>query len=72
MGIQIALVWSKDTEKELIKMGFKKREVYTKPAPISINTEEEKIAGDNEFFKMQYTPYQFVTTSWWGAGYPRD
>lgn len=68
MGIQIALAWSKECEQELIKMGFKKQIVYTKSPPLSNNSKEEKMLGDREFFNMNNSPYQFVTTSWWGAG----
>lgn len=66
MGIQIALAWSKDCEKELKEMGFEKKEVYIKSAPAGTTKESNK-KGDAEFFKMNRSPYQFVTTSFWGA-----
>ena len=67
MAIQIALVFSPDCEKELLEIGFEKREVYIKS--ICGGTTQKQIdAGDNEFFRMTHKPYQFVTTSWWGAG----
>ena len=70
MGIQIALAWSSECEKELIETGFKKTEVYTKIPPRGgKNSDEEKTLGDREFFSMKCPPFQFVTTSWWGAGY---
>ena len=31
-------------------------------------TEKEKAEGDREFFHMKRKPFQFVTTSYWGAG----
>jgi hypothetical protein len=67
MSIQIALKWSDETEVELKKMGFVKREVYIKEARAGKNSEESNILGDREFFEMSRPPYQFVTTSWWGA-----
>jgi hypothetical protein len=67
MAFQIALVYSKACEKELKDMGFKKQTVYMKHAP-GFTTKESKDLGDSEFFKMQNTPWQFVTTSYWGAG----
>lgn len=71
MGIQIALCWSPETEEELKKMGFEKREIYCKPAPYSPEgTKGEIFLGDSEFFKMRHPPFQFVTTSWWGAAGP--
>lgn len=70
MGYQIALAWSEKSEKELLEMGFKKREVYMKIAPSGGGTsEQEKIAGDKQFFGMKNPPFQFVTTSYWGSGY---
>ncbi len=68
MPIQIALAWNNHSEKELIEMGFKKQEVYTKQAPSGKNSDEAEKKGDSEFFSMAYPPFQFVTTSWWGAG----
>ena len=70
MGIQIVLAWSEDCEKELIQMGFEKQEVYTKTPPFAGNSDEEKKVGDAEIFGMKHLPYQFVTTSWWGAMNP--
>lgn len=67
MAFQIALAWSKETSKELEEMGFRKTEVYIKNAP-GVTTEESKKLGDREFFRMKHPPYQFVTTSYWGAG----
>lgn len=70
MPIQIALSWNKETEKELIEKGFTKREVYVKDffAPGCANSSEMEKKGDSDFFKMKNPPYQFKTTSWWGAG----
>lgn len=63
----IALCWSDKCEKELIEKGFEKQEVYIKSAPFHSNSEKAEALGDREFFAMDYKPYQFVTTSWWGA-----
>lgn len=75
MPVQIALSWSDDCEKELISMGFEKKEVYIKYYGDSKGCgEHEAISdacnrnGDHEFFSMKHSPYQFITTSWWGAG----
>lgn len=68
MAIQIAFVWHEACEKELVEMGFAKSTVYTKMVAGGGTTEEQKVAGDHEFFTMSNTPHQFVTTSWWGAG----
>lgn len=75
MGIQIAIAFSEQTARELETMGFVKKEVYIKQAPAVDRVPEgnnysaaEKSAGDAEFFGMQSIPYQFVTTSFWGAG----
>jgi len=68
MGVQIALAWSESCEEELIAKGFKKADVYMKPAPVAGNTKEQNHKGDADFMSMRYKPYQFVTTSWWGAG----
>jgi hypothetical protein len=62
MGFQIAFAQSKESEKELKKMGFTKREVYIK------HTSKKKEKGDSEFFSMRNPPYQFCTTNFWGAG----
>lgn len=67
MAYQIALAFSKETAEELEKMGFTREEVYIKTAPGG-TTGESKREGDREFFAMKYPPYQFVTTSYWGAG----
>lgn len=66
MGYRIAFEWDKECEKELIEKGFKKREVYIKydsKGPTDIDNE----AGNAEFFAMKNKPFQFITTSWWGA-----
>ncbi len=69
MPIQIVLAWSEKCEKALIEKGFKKQEVYIKDAPFSGKTSKEDCElGDSEFFDMEHIPYQFITTSWWGAG----
>ncbi|MDY6896286.1 MAG: hypothetical protein SVO01_12860 [Thermotogota bacterium] len=68
MRIQIALAWSDKCEKEMIEMGFTKREVYVKSPPFGLTTQEQISAGDSEFYMMENPPDQFVTTSWWGAG----
>ena len=67
MSIQIALAWNEECEKELKRMGFRKQEVYLKQAPPGM-TKESNSAGDREFFSMKAKPFQFVTTSYWGAG----
>ena len=67
MAIQIVLSHSKESEEELIKMGFNKTEVYTKLVDGGGNTDEQIKIGDTEFFSMKNKPYQFLTSSWWGA-----
>lgn len=75
MAMQIALNWSEDTAEELERLGFKKIEVYYKAAPVvdvhggESVTEAQKRAGDAEFFSMAQPPFQFVTTSFWGASH---
>ena len=68
MAIQIALCFSPECEEELIEMGFKKIEHYVKRVEKAGNTKEQVEEGDSEFFHMTNKPFQFVTTSWWGAG----
>jgi len=68
MSIQIALAWSPECEEELKRMCFVKHEVYIKHVGSGGTTDEQKKAGDAEFFRMRHKPFQFVTTSWWGAG----
>jgi hypothetical protein len=67
MGYQIAFAWSEETEAELKANGFEKREVYIKNAPPGITSESNE-KGNSEFFRMNYPPFQFITTSYWGAG----
>ncbi len=67
MSYQIAFVWSPDCEEELKKKGFIKQEVYIKNFHEGPNSEETNKNGDNDFFRMKHKPFQFVTTSWWGA-----
>jgi hypothetical protein len=67
MAIQVAMTWSEECEKELINMGFNKKEMYIKHAP-GATTEESIKKGNAEFFSMRHIPFQFFTTSWWGAG----
>ena len=62
VGFQVAFAYSEESEKELKKMGFTKETVYMK------HTSKDKHEGDKEFFTMDYIPYQFCTTSFWGAG----
>ena len=69
MAKQIALCWSDKCEQELIAKGFKKEKVYIKDVDGGITTKEQVKIGDAEFFAMAYEPYQFVTTSWWGASF---
>jgi len=68
MPKQIAFAWSKETEKELIKKGFEKEVVYTKSYFEVDDSDDAEKNGDRDFFDMKYTPYMFITTSWWGAG----
>lgn len=67
MPYQVVFAWSKDCEKELISNGFEKAEVYLKVAPDARNSNESIKKGDAQFFAMRSKPYQFVTTSFWGA-----
>lgn len=68
MALQIAICWSDECEKELIAKGFVKETYYVKDAPHAKNSKEECELGDSDFFRMAHSPYQFVTTSFWGAG----
>lgn len=68
MSIQIALAWSPECERELRAKGFEKCEVYVKHVGGGGTSKEKQTAGDHEFFAMKDPPFQFVTTSWWGAG----
>lgn len=75
MGLQVAFAWSSESEQEMLAMGFKKQEVYIKQAPSGFPapdgktiSDHEKALGDREFFGMSRPPFQFVTTSYWGAG----
>lgn len=69
MAKQIAFCWSDSCEKELIKKGFAKKEVYIKDVNGGITTKEQVKIGDKEFFSMMHNPFQFITTSWWGADF---
>ena len=68
MPLQIALAWSPECKAELIQKGFKKREVFIREYLGAISTEAGCKLGDGDFFGMKHSPYQFVTTSYWGAG----
>jgi hypothetical protein len=68
VAIQIALAWNADCEKELKELGFEKMEVYVKTVATGATTARQVAAGDSAFFRMRNKPFQFVTTSWWGAG----
>ena len=68
MAIQIALAWSPECEKELKQLGFKKTSVYIKDVEGGATSKEQEHRGDSQFFQMKHSPFQFVTTSWWGAG----
>ena len=67
MAVRIALAFSAECEKELIAAGFEKKEVYVSHNVKGKNTEEQISNGDKTFFEMEHPPFQFVTTSWWGA-----
>lgn len=62
MSFQIATAWTEESEEELKKMGFEKREVYMKASPNGSTNE-----GISEFFSMHSKPLQFATTPFWGA-----
>ena len=68
MPYQIVFAASEESELELLKKGFKKESVWIKSFQGS-ETDSEKTCeeGDADFFKMENKPYQFVTTSFWGA-----
>jgi len=68
VAVRIVLAWSKYCEAELIKSGFVKKEVYVNYDTPGKDTDEQVANGDRAFFDMHNKPYQFVTTSWWGAG----
>lgn len=59
---QIAFAFSKPTEKELLKKGFIKQEVYIK------YTTDKKVKAEKEIFAMENPPYQFCATNYWGVG----
>ena len=67
MAKQIALSWSEKCETELLSKGFVKEEVYIKYVNSGVTTKEQVEIGDADFFDMKHSPFQFVTTSWWGA-----
>jgi hypothetical protein len=67
MAVRIALAFSPECEKELIAAGFKKQEVYISHDVKGLDTKEQVSNGDRAFYEMEHPPYQFVTTSWWGA-----
>lgn len=67
MSIIIVLAASEESEKELVEMGFTKREVWTKPAP-GITTPDQKVKGEALMWRMKHIPFQFLVSSWWGAG----
>lgn len=67
MAFMIAFAYDEDCEKELLKKGFKKVEVYLKTAPSGGTSKDEKHAGESEFFRMSHKPFQFAVTSYWGA-----
>lgn len=69
MALQIALEWSKECEQELIAAGFKKRNVYINDDVPGSNSDEQIANGDSKFYNMKSPPFQFVTTSYWGAGF---
>lgn len=69
MAKQIAFAYSKESEKELLEKGFKPTIVYIKDVQGGGNTNQQVTIGDNDFLKMTYPPFQFVTTSYWGAGF---
>ena len=58
---QIALAYSKKCEEELKKKGFHKQEVY-------INYCCDKKEGESDFWGMKFKPFQFLVSSFWGAG----
>ena len=68
MPVQIALAWSPECETELKAKGFKKKEVYIRDYLGDSCSEAGCKLGDADFFRMKHKPYQFVTTSYWGAG----
>ena len=68
MSVRIAMAWSPECEKELIANGFRKIEVYANFESVGgITSDEQKESGDHAFFNMKHSPYQFFTSSWWGA-----
>lgn len=71
MSLQLAFAWSEETEKELKAMGFVKRELYVREAPWPVGctgSVQQCHLGDEEFFRMNSPPYQFITISFWGMG----
>lgn len=69
MPLQIVLAWNGDCEKELLEKGFTKREIYVKEFSTGETSDVDCEKGDSDIFKMRHKPYQFKTTSYWGAVY---
>lgn len=63
---QIIFNWNEDCEKELISMGFEKREVYIKTMT-GPTDQQAKNRGEHEIFSMAHKPYRFCVSSAWGA-----
>lgn len=62
MPYAIIFIPQEGSEAEMEKLGFKKRTVWMKDAHF------DKSKAEREIFDMKQTPYQFVVTSYWGAG----
>ena len=71
MPYQVAFLWSNESEAELLQKGFRKTEIYVRECPHfqgCKDSEESCKKGDSDFFSMNHPPFQFKTTSYWGAG----
>lgn len=63
---QVVLAYNQECEQELLKMGFRKQEVYVKSIA-GMTNEETKKRGEGELFRMKTKPFLFCVTSFWGA-----
>lgn len=63
MILQIALSYDKACEEDLLKRGFKKQEVYVKPAPEACDLQNRELAGLNEFHHMRNRPFEYAVTT---------
>ncbi len=61
--MQIAFAWNSESEKELLAMGFEKKEILLKY--LEIKPTEENIAASDSFIRRELKPIHFVSTGYW-------